>query len=109
MCITSSHFAAHYFYIFTYSVDGHSLIRGQLDSRGGPLTLVEGQRMEEAEYDLPEQRLLDFEPVVDITKRVCERYGIPQLWCWREQILQSRVCEDRDLQGSGPGFERPSD
>jgi hypothetical protein len=32
--------------------------------------------MEEAEYDLPEQQLLDFEPVVDITKRVCERYGI---------------------------------
>jgi hypothetical protein len=31
--------------------------------------------MEEAEYDLPEQRLLDFEPVVDITKRVCERYA----------------------------------
>jgi hypothetical protein len=29
--------------------------------------------MEEAEYDLPEQQLLDFEPVVDITKRVCER------------------------------------
>ena len=32
--------------------------------------------MEEAKYGLSEQLSLDFELVVDIAKRVCERYGI---------------------------------